>query len=232
MQRIGTVCIRILLFAGFVAFSPVPDLAATPPVPVETVTGCVKDGQMTIQAPERFKRERPLKINACTNIPFDFTALEGKQIRAKGGIDLYNGAFVCPMEVTLVGDCTPGVCNPEWPCDSSPCDQADPGSVSVPSDFEMVYVSGPLHAEWGGRVTITVQADGSVTDREQGRPAGRGIRPLEKVTRYRLSENQILQLHARVVACRFFELEKTVLEPEDHGRRITIFESRCRRQDP
>jgi len=84
-----------------------PPLDATPPVPVEAVTGCVKDGQMLIQAPERFKRERPLKISPCTNIPFDFQRLEGKQIRARGGIDLYNGAFVCPREVQIVGNCKP-----------------------------------------------------------------------------------------------------------------------------
>ena len=89
------------------AFGLVPVVEATPPVPVETVTGCVKDGQMSIQAPDRFKREQPLKINPCVNIPFDFAATEGKQIRARGGIDLYNAAFVCPREVQIVGDCKP-----------------------------------------------------------------------------------------------------------------------------
>jgi hypothetical protein len=92
--------------AGAMILLPVP-AAGTPPVPVEIVTGCVKDGQILIQAPERFKRERPLKINPCVNIPFDFAATEGKRIRARGGIDLYNGAFVCPREVRIVGDCTP-----------------------------------------------------------------------------------------------------------------------------
>lgn len=92
--------------AGAMILLPVPAVG-TPPVPVEIVTGCVKDGQMLIQAPERFKRERPLKINPCTNIPFDFQRLEGKQIRAKAGIDLYNGAFVCPRDVQIVGDCNP-----------------------------------------------------------------------------------------------------------------------------
>jgi hypothetical protein len=53
-------------------------LEATMPVPVEAVTGCVKNGQMIIQAPERFKRDLPLKITPCVNIPFDFTAAEGE----------------------------------------------------------------------------------------------------------------------------------------------------------
>ena len=89
------------------AMGLVPIVEASPPVPVETVTGCVKDRQMLIQAPDRFKREKPLKINPCANIPFDFQRLEGKQIRAKAGIDLYNGAFVCPRDVQIVGDCKP-----------------------------------------------------------------------------------------------------------------------------
>jgi hypothetical protein len=69
---------------------------ATPPVPVETVTGCVKDGWMLIQAPERFKREKALKINPCTNIPFDVQR-RGKQIRARRGIDLLQRRLCLPQ---------------------------------------------------------------------------------------------------------------------------------------
>jgi len=102
MRQILTAFCVVLVGVGIL----LPGLAVgTPPVPVETVTGCVNGGQMIIQAPERFKRERPLKINPCTNIPFDFQRLEGKQIRATAGIDLYNGAFVCPRDVQIVGDC-------------------------------------------------------------------------------------------------------------------------------
>jgi hypothetical protein len=102
IRQILTAFCVVLVGVGILL--PVPAIA-TLPVPVETVTGCVKDGKMLIQAPERFKRERPLKISPCTNIPFDFQHLEGKQIRVTGGIDLYNGAFVCPREVQIVGDC-------------------------------------------------------------------------------------------------------------------------------
>ena len=104
MRRILTAFCSALVGAGILV--PLP-ATGTPPVPVEVVTGCVKDGQMLIQAPERFKREKPLKINPCVNIPFDFAATEGKQIRTRGGIDLYNGTFVCPREVQIVGDCKP-----------------------------------------------------------------------------------------------------------------------------
>ncbi len=102
-QILTAVCV-VLAGAGILV--PVPALS-TQPVSVETVTGCIQDGQMFIQAPERFNREKPLKISPCTNIPFDFQRLEGKQIRAKAGIDLYNGAFVCPRDVVMVGDCKP-----------------------------------------------------------------------------------------------------------------------------
>ena len=104
MRHILTAFCVVLVGAGILL--PVSAIG-TPPVPVEAVTGCVKDGQMLIQAPERFKREKALKISPCTNIPFDFQRFEGKQIRARGGIDLYNGAVVCPREVQIVGDCKP-----------------------------------------------------------------------------------------------------------------------------
>ena len=104
IRRVLTAFCSALVGVGILV--PVP-ATGTPPVPVEEVTGCVMDGQMLIQAPERFKRERPLKINPCVNIPFDFAATEGKQIRTRGGIDLYNGAFVCPRDVQIVGDCKP-----------------------------------------------------------------------------------------------------------------------------
>jgi hypothetical protein len=104
MRQILTAFCVVLAGVGIL----LPDPAiGTPPVPVEAVTGCVRDGQMLIQAPERFKRELPLKVSPCTNIPFDFAGTEGKQIRARGGIDLYNGAFVCPRDVVIVGDCKP-----------------------------------------------------------------------------------------------------------------------------
>jgi hypothetical protein len=204
MRQFLTALCVLMVVAGVLVPACV---GATPPVPVETVTGCVMDGQMIIQAPERFKRERALKISPCTNIPFDFTGTEGKQIRAKAGIDLYNGAFVCPRDVMIVGDCTPGVCSPDWPCDSAPCGKADPQSLSVPPDFEIAYASGPLHADWGGGVTITVQAYGRVTEKEQTQPARRGAHPDEKVTTYVITQDEVKRLYAQVVACRFFELK-------------------------
>jgi hypothetical protein len=197
---LGTLVCLFVLFPG-------QTIEATMPVPVELVTGCVKDGQVSIQAPDRFKREKPLKINPCTNIPFDFEGSEGKQIRATGGIDLYNGAFVCPRDVVIIGDCSPGVCNPEFPCDSTPCGRENSESVMVPPDFEITYTSGPLHADWGGGLTITAGANGRVTEKRQGRPERRGMRPDEKVNTYTISQNDVKRLYALVVACHFFDLK-------------------------
>jgi hypothetical protein len=49
----------------------------------------------------------------CTNLPFDFAGTGGKQIRATGGIDLYNDAFVCPRDVTVSGSCIAESRSPE-----------------------------------------------------------------------------------------------------------------------
>jgi len=101
LQILTAFCVALF---GLEFFEPLTALGSLP-VPVESVTGCVKNGKMLIQAPERFRHERPLQIKPCSNIPFDFTGSEGKQIRAKGGIDLYNGAFVCPRDVEIIGTC-------------------------------------------------------------------------------------------------------------------------------
>jgi hypothetical protein len=93
-----------LALACLAFFEPMPAMASLP-VPVETVTGCVKNGNMLIRDPEQFRHERPLRINPCSNIPFDFSGCDGKLIRATGGIDLYNGTFVCPTDMEIIGDC-------------------------------------------------------------------------------------------------------------------------------
>jgi hypothetical protein len=199
---------------GVGILSPVPAIG-TPPVPVEEVTGCVKDGQMSIQAPDRFKREKPLKINPCTNIPFDFSGTEGKQIRATGGIDLYNGAFVCPRDVAVLGTCSPDSpglervisCNPNWPCDRSACERVDASAVRVPHDFEITYVTGPLHANWGAPFVLYLRADGRVTEREGVRPARPGKAADEKVTEYTVSADSVRQIYAAILACHFFDLD-------------------------
>ena len=223
MRQILTSFCLVLVGAGILL--PVSVLG-TPPVPVETVAGCVKDGKMSIQDPERFKREKPLKINPCANIPFDFIGSEGKNIRATGGIDLYNGAFVCPRDVAVIGDCTPGVSNSKWLFDSTPCGEARPEGFRVPPDFQITYASGPLHAGWGGGVTITAKANGRVEERQQLRPAQRGVRPGEKVTTYTISQDEVRRIYAQVLSCRFFDLKdqywnQKVRDGGSHSLRVT-----------
>ena len=210
-ERDGFIMLQIMtafcvVFVGAGILLPVSAFGA-PPVPVETVAGCVKDGKMSIQVPERFKRENPLKINPCANIPFDFIGSEGKHIRATGGIDLYNGVFVCPRDVAVIGDCTPGVSKSKWLFDSTPCGEPRPEGVRVPPDFQITYASGPLHAGWGGGVNITVKANGRVEERQQMRSAQRGMRPGEKVTTYTISQEEVRRIYAQVLSCRFFDLK-------------------------
>ena len=163
-------------FVGVGILLPVPAIG-TPPVPVETVTGCVKDGQMLIQAPERFKREKALKISPCTNIPFDVQRFEGKQIRAKAGIDLYNGAFVCPREVQIVGDCKPARAD-------TPPKKDLPRQLSDDEADEIVWglpeVQGMLERMKGTKVSPYL--DDHRVSRPEGRAgqAGRFLRNLRR----------------------------------------------------
>ena len=75
---------------------------ASMPVPVKTVEGLVRGGQITIIEPQRFASNKPLEIVPCSNIPFDPDLFEGRKIRATAGIDLYNGMFTCPTDVVIL----------------------------------------------------------------------------------------------------------------------------------
>ncbi len=104
MMKLGILMAFFVALVGLAFFEPMPAMGSLP-VPVESVTGCVRNGKIHIQAPERFRHELPLQINPCSNIPFDFSVCEGKLIQATGGIDLYNGTFVCPRDVAVIGNC-------------------------------------------------------------------------------------------------------------------------------
>lgn len=75
---------------------------ASMPVPVKTVEGLVRGGQITIIEPQRFASNKPLEIVPCSNIPFDPDLFEDRTIRATAGIDLYNGMFTCPTDVVIL----------------------------------------------------------------------------------------------------------------------------------
>jgi hypothetical protein len=87
---------------------PVPSARGNPPAPMETMVGCVMDGQWIPAEPFHFGWSKSLPIVPCANIPFDFEKYEGKRIRAEAGIDLYNGILSCPTRVEIPGPCEPG----------------------------------------------------------------------------------------------------------------------------
>ncbi len=75
---------------------------ASMPVPVKTVEGLVRNGQITTIEPQRFASSQPLDIVPCANIPFEADKFEGRTIRATAGIDLHNGMFTCPTDVLIL----------------------------------------------------------------------------------------------------------------------------------
>ena len=165
VKRIGFPLAILLLTAANPA-------AASPPARDEGLTGCVRGDHLEVE-PEpggRFRNLR-LRIKPCTNTPFDLEGLEGKRIRAMGGVDLRNDFFTCPREVSVLGGCKE---SPDAEMTAS-CQKPDP-AAAAPGDFRLTYVSGPAHAEWGGKVVISIDSAGTVTREEEGRgPDLRGV---------------------------------------------------------
>ncbi len=98
-------------------------------------------------------------------------------------------------------------CNPNWPCDRSPCERVDPEKIRVPGDFEITFVTGPLYGSRGGQFVLYLRADGRVTQREALRPARPGKAAEEKVTEYTLPAESVRQIYSAILACRFFDLD-------------------------
>jgi hypothetical protein len=187
---------------------------ATPPgmkgPPSHDVTGCVRGTDLLLAAPQGVSgmgAPERVRIVPCVDTPLDFSRLNGKLIRARGELDRQNEAFVCPRDIIVLGDCPKGYGAPPPSSDSTPCGTIDSGAVTVPEDFEISCVSGPAHADWGGRKALAVTAKGEVTEKEgkPGRPAP-GEARMERVTTYRISPNRVKQIYGQVLACNFFEL--------------------------
>lgn len=188
---------------------------ATPPgmkgPPVHDVTGCVRGTDLLIAEPQTASgmgAPEAFRIIPCGPVPFDLNLYQGKLIRAQGELDRQDRSFVCPRNVVLLGDCPKGFGAPPPSSDSTPCGTIDMGAVSVPGDFEVTYVSGPAHADWGGRTTLAVTAKGDVTEKEgaPGRKAPGGA-PAESVKTLRISPDRVKLIYGSILACRFFELQ-------------------------
>jgi hypothetical protein len=106
-----------------------------------------------------------------------------------------------------------------FPHDTSPCKPVDERTLIVPDDFKIIFGSGPLHADWGGAYSITIEANGDVTKTSD--PAGRR-KPGQKPTIEKLSTSaqNVMGIYAKVVGCAFFDLDKRYWNPKvrDGGR--------------
>jgi hypothetical protein len=91
--------------------------------------------------------------------------------------------------------------------DTTPCGKVEIAPVSVPDDFTLIFRSGPTHADWGTTTTTMVKASGLVTLTERGKR--RGSPREEKSTNQQISKQAIGRLYATVMACGFFELDKS-----------------------
>jgi hypothetical protein len=94
----------------------------------------------------------------------------------------------------------------EMPRDNTPCKSVNMKTVTVPEDFSITYITGPLHAGWGRKTVLTVTANGEVTQKEFS--GSRGLPPKEKITKYFIKKEQIKKIYAQVIACDFFSLDK------------------------
>jgi hypothetical protein len=98
---------------------------------------------------------------------------------------------------------------PAQPQDTTHCRKVAPDHVSVPNDFSLAFRSGPTHADWGTTTITTVNASGLATLKEVRRAKGRGGPREEKTKERQLSTQAIQRVYASVVACGFFELDKS-----------------------
>lgn len=106
-------------------------------------------------------------------------------------------------------------------CDDTPCGLHNIGQVTVPEDFVISTVLGPVHADWGGRTIEKVFANGDVIV-TRGKRAGRfGPSELED-TRGHISRDAVRRIYGYVTACDFFGLKKDYCNPEvrDGGYRF------------
>ncbi|HWR57424.1 MAG TPA: DUF6438 domain-containing protein [Thermodesulfovibrionales bacterium] len=107
------------------------------------------------------------------------------------------------------------------PHDDTPCGLLDIGQVTVPEDFVISTVSGPVHAEWGGKTIEKVFANGNVIVSREKRTS-RFAPPELEDTKGRISPDAVRMIYAYVTACDFFGLNKDYRNPKvmDGGYRF------------
>ncbi len=107
------------------------------------------------------------------------------------------------LELRLQGK----ISNDKRPHDEVLCGLVDLGEASVPADFVISYVTGPLHAEWGGKRVLKVYANGDVVV-TKGRRKDRLSPPVEETLHQQIPLAGVQKIYTHVTACGFFDLEK------------------------
>jgi hypothetical protein len=96
----------------------------------------------------------------------------------------------------------------------TPCAEVDMKTVSVPSDFSIVYSAGPTHGNWPGRRTrVAVGTDGVVKYFVGNVPRIKSAPSELPLKQRKISKEKVREIYARVVACGFFDLNKNYRNP-------------------
>jgi tetratricopeptide (TPR) repeat protein len=88
----------------------------------------------------------------------------------------------------------------------TPCGLLETGQVAIPEDFVITYVTGPVHAEQGGKSISTVLANGDVAiTREQHK---KRTASSEEATVYKhIPVSSVKKIYSYVTACGFSDLK-------------------------
>jgi hypothetical protein len=90
--------------------------------------------------------------------------------------------------------------------DNTPCDNVAPGAVTVPDDFTLVYRGGPVQASFGITTITKLNASGQASIETI---RNRGMKKEQTVNQWQVSKQAVQRLYANVLACRFFDLDKS-----------------------
>jgi len=89
----------------------------------------------------------------------------------------------------------------------TPCSMIESEKVTVPEDFVITYVTGPLNAEQGGKSTIKILANGDVViNNEQHKK--RLASPEEETVYKKIPAAGVKKIYSYVTACGFSDLKK------------------------
>lgn len=131
----------------------------------------------------------------------------------KGAIEKYRESLKfwpdkqMEKHITLLDSLSQGKYASDRVYNITPCSLLETAQVTVPEDFEITYVTGPLHAEQGGKSTSKVLANGDVAlTREQHKK--RAANPDEETVYKQIPAAGIKKIYSYITACGFSDLRK------------------------